>query len=92
VAVNLPYESTDANVTLGPFARAELAGRMIAWLELFGAIAGFQSPTRQSALATARKARDRRPRTPMIVVTCISVFAVLVFLSLTGSLGKTGSR
>jgi hypothetical protein len=31
----VPYESTDANVTLGPFAGAVLPGRMIAWLELF---------------------------------------------------------
>ena len=33
--LELPYESTDANVTLGPFARAGSAGRMIAWLEGF---------------------------------------------------------
>jgi hypothetical protein len=30
---------------------------MIAWLEVFVVTAGFKSPTRQSALATARKAR-----------------------------------
>jgi len=28
------YEGTDANVTLAPFARAGLTGRMVAWLEL----------------------------------------------------------
>ena len=33
-----------------------------------------------------------KPRTPMIVYVCISVLAVLVFLSLTGSAGKSRSR
>jgi hypothetical protein len=36
------YESTDANVTLVPLARAGLAGRIVAWLELFFLIAGFK--------------------------------------------------
>jgi len=40
--VEAPYESTDANVTLVPFARSSPAGRMIAWLELFRVIAGFK--------------------------------------------------
>ena len=62
----VPYESTDANVTLGPFARTGLPGRMIAWLELL----------------------ENDARTPMIAAICISVFAVLVFLSLIGPAGS----
>jgi hypothetical protein len=36
------YESTAANVTLDPYARARPAGRMVACLKLFAEFAGFE--------------------------------------------------
>ncbi len=68
----LRYQSTDANVTLGPFAWAGSTGRMIAWLELFLVIVGFKYSPRPMA------------EDAMVTVICISVLALLVFLSLTG--------
>ena len=42
VGLRVPSGSTEANVTLDPFVRAGLPGRMIAWLQLLAVIAGFK--------------------------------------------------